>query len=527
MTLHYSTIFLPLLALCLTNCKPTPRTAGKAQQQDSTVQTESNTPPAVQKEEATPEDSLLTVNATIQEYNILRPWEKTASKTISARGVYLGDGRVLTTSPGFWNATYVELSLPDQSRTATARLLRYDEDLHLALLTIEHEKDANLLAALRPLQPGIPLRLGDQAECWDMVGGLNPVKIPVSVRGAQNGSIPLLAIQATQAAPGEEAGLPVVRQGQLAALTTSYDNESQTFLAVNAEMIKRFLASPAHGSAGRSDVPSLGISCVPIQDPVFQRYLQLPDGVGGLYVSRVEPAGAAAAAGLLKGDVITAIEGLELDTLGRGKHPLYGMLPGASLIRCLKPTGEQLNLTLSRQGQKQQVTVALNRDALEKSLLRTQSSSERPAYILWGGMLFQPLTKNYINALRAASSNNLPLSFLQVLDEQENAPDTEKEELVALTQIIPTAATLSYENLQFSVVEQINGHTVRNLADVARLLDEPTPDGLVSLRINQAPYTIVVERAQAEQVNDQLRRRSIPHLRVLPERSSATVNPAL
>jgi hypothetical protein len=62
-------------------------------------------------------------------------------------------------------------------------------------------------------------------------------------------------------------------------------------------------------------------------------------------------------------------------------------------------------------------------------------------------------------------------------------------------------------------VEKVNGRIPHNFAEFASLLDEPTPNGIVEITINKAPYTIYLDRATAEAVNDTLRRSAVPNLR--------------
>lgn len=531
-------IALALISLLAGGCKPTPRTdPGARRSSQATAAEQQNTPPDTpeapepQEESTAPEptptppqenppappsepapsDSLVEVTAAVQDFNLLRPWEKKEGSTNQAMGVYLGEGKVLTNGSTVQAATYVEIGLPDHSQRAVARVLRIDPDLNLALLSLVREQDAALFESRVARVTGEPLRLGDTAELWSIIRGVIPVRLSLTVEsGAEDSSAPRLQMQSAQPMPqGLSAGLPVIREGKLVALSTGYQAQTQTFTCTNAELIRRFLSRGEEEPAG---VPVLGATLTELDDPVFRAYLKLQPNQGGLYIGRIEPDSAAESAGLKEGDVVMAIDGISIDNQGRCLHPLYGMVGAGSLIRSIKPMGEHLTLTVSRDGQVRDVDVTLNRDALEKGLIGEDKPGVQPRYIMWGGLLFQPLTSNYLQTLRS-SAKGLPLHFLELERREKELREKGYRELVALTLVVPTPATLGYDHLGFCLVEAVNGEAVHSFSEFAAHLDAPTPDGIVELQLNKPPYRIYLDRQAVERSNDLLRRSAIPRLR--------------
>jgi len=451
------------------------------------------------------------VTATVQDYNLLRPWEKQEGSTTQAMGVYLGDGKVLTNGASVRAATYVEISLPDHSRRAAARVLRADPDLNLALLSVAREQDADLFDSRAAQTVGEPLRLGDTAELWSIIRGVIPVELSLTAEsGAEGSSVPRMQMQSVQPMPqGIATGLPVVKEGKLVALSTGYHPQTQTFTCTNAEMIRRFLSRGEDDAVG---TPVLGARFIGLDDPVFREYLKLQPDQGGLYLGRVKPGGAAETAGLQEGDVVMAIDGIPVDTQGRCQHPLYGLVGASSLVHSIKSVGDYITLTISRDGQVQDIDVPLNRDAVDKALLGEDKPGVQPRYIMWGGLLFQPLTSTYLQALRA-TAKGLPLPFLEIDRREKELREEGYKELVALTLVIPTPATLGYDSLGFCLVEAVNGEPVHSFSEFARLLDAPTSDGIVELQLNKPPYRIYLDRQTVEKSNDIIRRSAIPRLR--------------
>ncbi len=518
--LQYKISLIILLAvLSLSGCKPTPRTARDharraaretAAQQPQTAQT---TAPAAQ----TPVHSgahtcpagLLDVHTAYQEYEPIRPWEKGTQQDVRAMGVYLGKGQVLVPAKGMSQATFVEISLPDMSRTVPAKVLKVDDDLGLALLTVQHEEDADIFRKLPVLEVGDPIGIDGRVRLHALVQGEIPVDVELVAESASLTpvGVPLLTMRSQTPLPhGMGVGLPALKDGHLTGLVMNFNEESQTVGLLNAEMLRRFLEQTPKNTG----VPVVGLSFAGLDDPVFCKYLKLNPKQGGLYVSEVAPWGAGAKAGIRKGDVLVGVEGIPLDKRGKFHHPIYGML-GAN-IRSLKPQGETIVLDISRNGQVLHLPVSLNRDAIEKGPFCYEKVGTRPRYVMWGGMLFQPLTENYLNALKKRATN-LPLSFIRAREHKEELFKAGRQEVVALTLVIPTPATLGYESLGFCVIDAVNGTPVTSFAQFTELLDAATPDGITELTISHAPYKIYLDRKTVEMCNEVLRRNSIPKLR--------------
>ncbi len=535
---------LTLVAVLLSGCKPTERTALKKKHlEQQAAQVATPQPPVAPEPAPQPEpipapapvvsepapqpvipepapipapaplepaDCQLVVAATLQEYNPMRPWEKEAPRASRALGVYMGEGRVLTLGRVVRDATYVELVLPDESHSVPARVLRYDEDLNLALLTVANEDDADFFDSRIALPLGDALTRGDKAIFAGLLNGVEPVHVEMQAENVAGDKVPLMVMRASRPLPeGITGGSPVVREGKLSALGMGYKKQEQLLQVVNAELIQRFLTQEQPG------VPVMGVQLTTLDDPLFRKYLKLDKSANGLYISKVLPGSAAQEAGVKVGDVLTSLEGMPLDNQGRCNHPRYGLHHAAVLLRGMKDQGQELLLTISRGGETQQMAVKMDRKAVENSLFRPQKTGAQPRYIMWGGLLFQPLTSTYMNELRNRNNGLLPLE-LQVLEqEQEKLLEEGCSELVGLTFVLPTVATQGYDELRFSRLIAVNGKPVKKFEDLPGLLDTQTENGIIRLEFNKAPYTIFVDRPSVDEVNAQLQQQAIPNLRVV------------
>ncbi len=440
----------------------------------------------------------------------MRPWEKETPRASKSLGVFMGEGRVLTVGRVVRSATYVELQLPDASRAVAARVLRYDENLNLALLTVAHEEDSSIFETRTALALGEPLSRGETASYAGLINGVEPVHVDLLAENVGGDEVPLMVMRAARPLPeGQTGGSPVVKDGRLSSLGVAYRKQDQLLHVVNAELISRFLTQNDVG------VPVIGVQLTPLDDPLFREYLKLDKAANGLYISKVLPGSAAEEAGVKVGDVLTSVDGMPVDNQGRCNHPRYGLHHAAVLLRGIKDMGQVVTVTVSRGGEVLTLPVALNRDAVNHALIRPQEPGAQPRYIMWGGMLFQPLTSTYLSELRNRGNGVLPLE-LQVLEQnQEEIRKTGCTELVGLTYVLPTAATQGYDGLRFCRLLAVNGRPVRSFAELPSLLDESTDNGIIRLEFNKPPYAVYVERNAVDEVNAQLRQQAIPRLRVV------------
>lgn len=547
---------LSVMALGLCACKPTERTALKKKQQKVAAEAPAETPaapeqievaaaepaepaplpqpppaepaplpelpaaevaaapeqpaPAAEVQPAEPAHGIMVVRATLQEYNQLQPWEKETPRQARALGVFMGEGRVLTVGRAVRAATYVELMLPDDSRSVPARVLRYDEDTNLALLTVLHEEDAGIFDTRTALPLGEALNRGDVATHASLINGVEPVHVALRAEDAGGDTVPLMVMRAERPLnEGLVGGSPVVRDGKLSALCMTYKKADLQLSVVNAEIIQRFLTQESPG------VPVVGVQLSPLDDPVFRQYLKLDASATGLYISKVVPGSAAAEAGVQVGDVLTAVDGMPVDNQGRCNHPRYGLHGAAVLLRGIKDRGQELLLTISRGGETLEVMVKMNRAAVENALCKPEVPGSQPRYIMWGGMLFQPLSSTLLENLAGRNNGVLPLHLQELANREEELRNKGYTELIGLTFVLPTAATQGYDELRFSQLLAVNGQQVNSFAELAALLDAPTENGLIRLDFNKPPYTVYLDRATVDAVNTQLQSTAIPNLRVV------------
>jgi len=265
--------------------------------------------------------SVVRISTTQQAWNQGQPWEKLPPGKRRSLGAIVAPGRVLTTAEMAADTTYIELESPDGKHLAPAKVIAVDFEANLALLGLESESDAKFFDGTKPLDMAAPPKLGDTLDIVQVEENGTPLVTPGSLLSVDvvSNFLPgqfflTYEVKASMQSAANSFSLPVMHDGKLAGLLTSYDSKDQISDVTATDLVARFVKEAADGDY--AGFPSLGISISRTEDANFRAWLKLPEDDGGLYISSVKVGGAAEKAGLKKGDVIVAIDGHPIDRLG-------------------------------------------------------------------------------------------------------------------------------------------------------------------------------------------------------------------
>jgi S1-C subfamily serine protease len=237
----------------------------------------------------------------------------------------------------------------------TAKVIGTDPNTDLALIKIEG-KNLPVMA----IGNSDDVRLGQ----WVMAIGY-PLNLDVTVTQGivsaksrniginTQGAAPVEAFIQTDAAvnPGSSGGALVNTSGELVAINSAIASPTGAFAgyaySIPSNLMKKVIGDiMKYGSVQRGYI---GISMAPegLED-AKKKELGINTDVDGVYVMEVAPKGAAAQAGLQKGDVIVKVNGIKVDEDAQL----------AELVARQKP-GDKVSLTFVRNGSEQTIDVVL------------------------------------------------------------------------------------------------------------------------------------------------------------------------
>jgi hypothetical protein len=133
--------------------------------------------------------------------------------------------------------------------------------------------------------------------------------------------------------------------------------------------------------------------------------------------------------------------------------------------------------------------------------MQGRSYDVRPRYIVYAGLLFQPLSLDMMEAYRPTDLR-LRHFFDFFVTEQIYL---EHPEVVVLTNILPDPINTYLSPFRFSIVDEINGAKIRTLSDLAKALAEK-PERFVVKMIGEGP-PLVLDPKQVETARERIKTR--------------------
>ena len=442
--------------------------------------------------------SVVRVNVTTQSWDFHRPWGKRQPFTRRAIGAVLPGARVLVTADLVANFTYLEFETPQGGRKVPAIVEAVDYEANLAVLKTD---DADFLAGAPELQVA-ESAIGDSLSVWQLEnnGRLLVTKGPMTT--AETSAYPVdgnfLIYRMTVQIQGRESSftLPVVNNGKLTGVLMAFDAQSNNANVIPAPVIRHFLKDIADGHY--QGFPRIGYAYSATRDPALRRFAKIPDDVtGGVYVTDVLKDGAAAKAGLQKGDVLFAVDGSPVDQDGNFPDDAYGQIPVGHLFNTHHFVGDKVKLHLLRDGEKKTLDATLTHRPPSSYVCDPYIIDRRPRFVIVGGLILQELSRQYLKDFGADWIRRAPERLVYFDRVQNELFKDGPRKLVFLSRVLPTSATVGYEDLGSLLVNKINGIALQSLDDVPKALENPI-NGFHKIEFEEDPKTIYLDAAEIQ-----------------------------
>ncbi len=415
---------------------------------------------------AAPEHSappLATVEVYRQDYDWLTPWNRKSVESETARAWQVQQGWWLTTADVVGNASLVQLRPLGQPTSQEAQIRFFDDDANLALLETASPDNTSTVT-------------------W---GEATPGEATVAYfdhQGAQEGSITLdqLALgfrkQTDTWLPvytgsmGDlplTSGLPVLQSGGVIGMMVQRGSAPPHLLP--AQILENFVEQAHSGTLAR--LPQRGFNWGMIPQPSVAAQQGFPEDAQGAWITQVLESGTGSEV-LQQFDLLTRINEWEVDFEGQIRHPQWGRVPLDVLLMNQFSAGDVVQLEVYRGSQKQLLTTTIAARQVNRHLpLRTRNQA--PRYVLRGGLLFQELTYDYLSIWGERWADQAPvrLRLFPLLDELR--PGNSNQRIVLLSQVLPDAINIGYEDLEHEVVEAVNGQPIHRLEDLLKALESP------------------------------------------------------
>ena len=394
------------------------------------------------------------------------PWKMKPTTKDQGSGFLIHDGFILTNAHVVSDSRMLLVNKLSSPNPFLADVVAIAHDSDLALLKV---RDPGFYKNLTPLELGGVPELQSRVRAYGYpVGGHELSRTEGVVSRIEFGTYihpgidSHLLIQTDSAINPGNSGGPVTQSGQAIGVAFQSNlslNDVGYFIPV--PLIKRFLVDIKDGIY--DGVPEIGIETSSLINQHHRRYLGLPENSGGILVERIVPF--SSAEGVLQtGDVLTKIEDLQIDAAGMVN---YGEQQVAFYIEAEnRQIGDSLKLQVWRNGNFENLTLTLKAPPFGEEM--RNSYDKRPEYLIFGGLVFIALNRNYIH-----SPGNLlaPLAYEHWYREVER-PNTRRKQVVILTHVLPASVNSGYTNLHNFIVSSLNHEPVNSLSHLDQMLNK-------------------------------------------------------
>jgi len=362
----------------------------------------------------------------------------------SGSGVILSeDGYVVTNNHVVEGATKIEVVLNDK-RTYMAELLGADKNTDLALLRIP-EKDLPFLK----LGNSDDVKVGHWVVAVGNPFNLNST-VTLGIVSAMGRNIDIIRSKGNKYAienfiqtdaainPGNSGGALVNVAGELIGINTAIASETGSYagygFAIPVNLMKKVVNDiMKYGKVQRA---LLGVSIQEITQNLADEQ-GLAD-LKGVYVADITDGGAAAKAGIKKGDVILKVAGVEVNTSSRLQEEVGKYRPGDKVVFTIRRKSSTLEITatlLNAEGEAKLETAAVSEsDSYEGIKLSTITREEKLALGVKSGVKVSSVDKGLFK------SAGIPESF--VITHVNNEPVYSPKGLVTLLKSLSGAITI-------------------------------------------------------------------------------------
>lgn len=468
---------------------------------------------AVQVQAITPavamRKSVVRIAVTEQGINYRVPWNPGAVSSGVGAGFVIDKQRLITNAHVVSNARFLTVEREDDPRRYIAKLEHIAHDCDLAVLKIE---DPEFFKDAVPLGFGGLPEIESQVSVYGYPIGGERLSVTSGIVSrvdfqlySHSGVDAHLAVQISAPINPGNSGGPVVQNGKVIGVAFqgySGDVAQNVGYMIPVPVIERFLQDIADGAYDR--YMDLSVSTLNLQNPAARRALGVDEEDRGILVCSVAAEGSAD--GFLKpGDVLLAIDGLPISS--DAFVQLDGQRLHMSEVVERKLKGDSVRLSVLRDRKKSEVAVPLLRPW--RYSMQANSYDLRPRFVLFGGLLFQPLSRDFLEAYQI---EDLRVRFYYdsfLSDELYK----EHPEVIVLSAILPDPINAYLEEFKNGILNKINGNKIRTLKEAADAFAAPAEHYVIELVGSSRP--IVLEANQVQEA----RSRILGRYRVIQEQN--------
>ncbi|MCP4667128.1 MAG: serine protease [Deltaproteobacteria bacterium] len=413
--------------------------------------------------------SIVKIYTTYNQPSYSRPWQMLGQDTRTGSGCIIDGSRILTNAHVVSDHTFIRVRRAGKADKYVAFLEAISHELDLAVLKV---KDKAFFRGARPLEVGRLLRVGDRVTAYGFPRGGTRITITKGVvsridrRQYAHTRFSNLVCQIDAAINPGSSGGPVISQGKIAGVSFQSTSGQNIGYMVPAPVILHFFQDLEDGK--HDGVPGLPIVWQNLENPQIRSYYGMAQDHSGILVTEVSPRFLDEKM-LTPGDIMIAIDGFDVANDGtilfrEGERISLGY----AIDR--KQVGQRIGMTVLRKGRVLSLLIPLHSPKVTYGYLIPRVRYETlPTYYTIGGLVFSPLTTNYLKIWKKWSK--VPPRLKGYYYEITTKENQQRKDVVVLIDVLPDEVNVGYIDFEDSVVSKVNGKTINGMQDLVEAFE--------------------------------------------------------
>jgi len=434
------------------------------------------------------------------------PWKDYGYSRGRGSGVIIEGNRILTNAHVVSDAKYIKVKKENSGTPYPARVVFIGHDCDLAVIEV---LDKDFFTETHPLPIGdtIP-ELNSTVSVYGFPMGGRRISVTRGIVSridytlyshSSRDSHLILQIDAA-INPGNSGG-PVIQDNKIVGIAFEGVRNSENIgYGIPTTVIDHFLRDIEDGHY--DGYPDLGFINSNLLNRAYRDFLSLPEGESGVVVATVIKD--SSSDGLVQpGDVLLTID----DNLIRNDGTI--LVDGASYyldeVVERKQVGESVSLEILRDGKPRTLRISLKKEL--EAMRRAKVYDQKPDYFIAGGLIFEPLSRNYLETWGRDWWNRADKRLLYYFDYYtRDGIYLKQPEVIVMLRVLSAPVNRYYTGYENKVVARVNGRKIKSMEDLVRAFDEHQGDyQVIEFEDSLAPF--VFNAAEMARENPEILKR--------------------
>ena len=438
-------------------------------------------------------EAIVKIYTVYTEYDYDIPWQLLRQERQTGSGCIIDGRRILTNAHVVANQTFIQVKRAGEAKKYIARVETVAHECDLAVLRVD---DDAFFSGVQPLALGELPRMGDKVAVYGFPKGGDELCITegvvsrVEYQYYAHSRAYLLACQIDAAINPGSSGGPVVRDGKIVGVAfQSLRSGDNIGYMVPVPRIQHFLKDMGDGKY--DGIPSLAIEIQTMENSSLRSKYQMDATQTGVLVNYIFP-GSPSENILRPGDVILSIDGKNVGNDGTIRFRENERTYFEHMVHN-KYFGDTVSCRILRDGKIVDVSLKMTVPVDSLRLVPNRKYDRAPTYHVMGGLVFQPLTLNYLDSwgkLREAPNHLVD----EYLNERRSK---DRKQLVVLTHVLGDEMTAGYEDFKDRIISEVNGKRISSIEDLLKTLE--SNEGRYHVLVDGYGNQIVLEKKKIEE----------------------------